>query len=604
MKKLFKWGYRYTPYIFVSLILVVVLQYLYSHIPIYVLYALKVLGYEGNNVNLPQPILNFLNSLARNTNEEKIKVVLCVAIMIIVLQAVRSLMRFADNYIRGKVSENISRDMRISLYDHIQDLSYQYHNNVDTGDLIQRCTSDIDTSSTFISNKIPEIVSIIATILIGAYQVGKINIQLMWISLVIVPICGISSVIYFRYVNKKFLEIEESEAKMTTIIQENIAQARVVKAFANEKYEFDKMDAQSIDYREKDRKFSRTMGLFWGSQDCAVMLQYVLTLWVGINLSKQGVVDGADIAACILLMGMLVFPIRGLGRIIADFGRSLVASERIDEILRTPSEYEINGNEKPNIQGAIEFKDVCFKFNDSDSQLLDHVSFNIKKGQTVAIIGKTGSGKSTICNLLTRMLEYDSGSILIDGVDIKNIDKKYLRKNVGMVLQEPFLFSKTIYENIAISSNKEPKLIFEAASKAAIHEDIEQFELGYKTLVGEKGSTLSGGQKQRLAIARMLVEDRPVIIFDDSLSAVDTQTDLMIRTALTNKEKRSTMIIVTHRTTTAKEADLIIVLDSGKVAQIGTHDELVNQEGIYSHLWKIQGNLEDEFNDIVKKEEK
>ncbi len=604
MKKLFKWGYRYTPYIFVSLILVVVLQYLYSHIPIYVLYALKVLGYEGNNVNLPQPILNFLNSLARNTNEEKIKVVLCVAIMIIVLQAVRSLMRFADNYIRGKVSENISRDMRISLYDHIQDLSYQYHNNVDTGDLIQRCTSDIDTSSTFISNKIPEIVSIIATILIGAYQVGKINIQLMWISLVIVPICGISSVIYFRYVNKKFLEIEESEAKMTTIIQENIAQARVVKAFANEKYEFDKMDAQSIDYREKDRKFSRTMGLFWGSQDCAVMLQYVLTLWVGINLSKQGLVDGADIAACILLMGMLVFPIRGLGRIIADFGRSLVASERIDEILRTPSEYEINGNEKPNIQGAIEFKDVCFKFNDSDSQLLDHVSFNIKKGQTVAIIGKTGSGKSTICNLLTRMLEYDSGSILIDGVDIKNIDKKYLRKNVGMVLQEPFLFSKTIYENIAISSNKEPKLIFEAASKAAIHEDIEQFELGYKTLVGEKGSTLSGGQKQRLAIARMLVEDRPVIIFDDSLSAVDTQTDLMIRTALTNKEKRSTMIIVTHRTTTAKEADLIIVLDSGKVAQIGTHDELVNQEGIYSHLWKIQGNLEDEFNDIVKKEEK
>jgi ATP-binding cassette subfamily B protein len=214
----------------------------------------------------------------------------------------------------------------------------------------------------------------------------------------------------------------------------------------------------------------------------------------------------------------------------------------------------------------------------------------------VAIMGKTGSGKSTIANLLTRLLDYQEGSILINGIELKEIKKRYIRKQIGLVLQDPFLFSKTIYENIAIANyNAKPEKVYQAAKIAAIDKDISAFEKGYNTLVGEKGTTLSGGQKQRVAIARMLIDEKPILIFDDSLSAVDTQTDLMIRSALQNRENKTTTIIITHRITTAKQADKIIVLENGKVSQIGTHESLVKEEGLYQKLWDIQGQLEDEF---------
>jgi len=301
---------------------------------------------------------------------------------------------------------------------------------------------------------------------------------------------------------------------------------------------------------------------------------------------------------------MLIWPMRGLGRTISSFGKASVAASRIGEVLDEKSEFEVNGNKTPEIKGNIEFKNVKFRFNDDNKDLLNGVSFKIKKGQTIAIVGKTGSGKSTICNLLTRMLEYDSGSIIIDGVELKEIEKKYLRRNVKFVLQDPFLYSKTVYENIAIAQKDASEAdVFKAAKMAAIHSEVLKFDKGYKTIVGEKGTTLSGGQKQRVAIARMLVSDSPVIIFDDSLSALDTKTDVMIRKALKEKDKDQTMIIITHRTTTSKEADLILVLDKGKIVQMGSHDELVKEKGLYSDLWGIQGELEAEFKEILKEVE-
>lgn len=322
---------------------------------------------------------------------------------------------------------------------------------------------------------------------------------------------------------------------------------------------------------------------------------------VGIFLARDGLLSSADIVAALLLMGMLIWPMRGLGRIIASFGKASVAANRIDEVLSIPEEFEINGTETPEITGDIEFKNVTFQFEDDSKPLLKDVSFDIKRGQTIAIVGKTGSGKSTICNLLTRMLEINEGDILINGVSISNIEKRHLRKNIKFILQDPFLFSKTVYENVAIVDPRIPtERIYDAARTAAIHNEIEKFERGYKTIVGEKGTTLSGGQKQRIAIARMLVRDSNVIIFDDSLSALDTKTDLMIRQALKKKDKEQTMIIITHRSTTAKEADQIIVLDQGRVAQIGKHEDLVLKEGLYKELWGIQGELEEEFNAILK----
>lgn len=599
IKKLWQWSKKYSFVIIGIILLSTLLQWLYAYLPLFIQYAIARLGGKmDSNTDLPQFLINFFNNIP-NT----LSCLLAVGLTMIFLQAIRSVLRFVDNYYQGALAQYIGYDMRLAIYDHVMDLSYSYHNHSDIGDLIQRSTTDVDQTSTFIASQVPGLIDIFVTVFIGAFRVYQISPTLMWVSLISVPITALSSVIYFRYCNKQFSIIEKAESKMTTIIQENVNSARVVRAFANEKYEFEKMDQANRDFTKKNGKFNNVMAFFWGSSDFLVFLQYSLTITVGIFLAKDGLLGSEDIIACLMLMGMLIWPMRGLGRIIASFGKATVACNRIDEVLSIPSEYTVNGTKQPVIEGNIEFQHVSFKFEDDQKHLLKDVSFKIQAGQTVAIVGKTGSGKSTICNLITRMLEIDSGDILIDGVSIKEIDKKYLRKNIKMVLQDPFLYTKTVYENISIVDASMPKeKVYEASEMAALHQEVLKFDKGYKTIVGEKGTTLSGGQKQRVAIARMLVSDSNVIIFDDSLSALDTKTDLMIRQALKKKKNKQTMIIITHRSTTAKEADLIIVLDQGKIAQIGKHEELVQQEGLYKELWGIQGELEEEFNAILNEE--
>ncbi|MDE6047467.1 MAG: ABC transporter ATP-binding protein/permease [Anaeroplasmataceae bacterium] len=597
IKKLWKWSKKYLWLVLLIVALSTILQWLYAYLPLFIQYAFERINQvTEQKTDLPRFLLNWYNNI-----EDMLSCLLIVGASMIVLQAFRSVLRFLDNYYQGALAHYIGYDMRIKIYDHVMNLSYTYHNHSDIGDLIQRSTSDVDQTSTFVSSMIPGLIDIFVTVIIGAYRVYQISPILMWVSMISMPITAASSIIYFRYCNKAFQRIEESESKMTTIIQENVNSARVVRAFANEEYEFEKMDEANKVYTKKNGKFNTVMAAFWGCSDFLVFLQYALTMSVGIFLAKDSLLNSADIVAALLLMGMLIWPMRGLGRIIASFGKASVAANRIDEVLSIPEEFETNGTETPEITGDIEFKNVCFKFEDDSKPLLKDVSFHIKPGQTIAIVGKTGSGKSTICNLLTRMLEINEGDILMDGVSIKNVEKKHLRKNIKFILQDPFLFSKTVYENVAIVDTRIPtERIYDAAQTAAIHSEIEKFEHGYKTIVGEKGTTLSGGQKQRIAIARMLVKDSNVIIFDDSLSALDTKTDLMIRKALKKKSEKQTMIIITHRSTTAKEADQIIVLDQGSVAQIGKHDELVAQEGLYKELWGIQGELEEEFNAILK----
>lgn len=596
IKRICSWSAKYIPLFIGIIVLSTLLQWLYSYLPLFVQYAFKVLGSDEGSVALPSFLIRWFES-----GSDVLTVILMVSLSMIILQAIRSVMRFIDNYWQGALAQYLGYDMRTKIYNHVCNLPYSYHNNADIGDLIQRSTSDVDQISTFVSAQVPNFINIFVTVGIGAYQVYQISPILMLISIIIVPFTAVSSIIYFRYCNRKFDEIEKAESKMTTIIQENVNGARVVRAFANEKYEFDKMDEASREYSKRNGRFNSVMAAFWGCSDFMVFLQYAVTLTCGILLAKNGQMDSSDIIAALLLMGMLIWPMRGLGRTIASFGKASVAANRIGEVLDKKSEFEINGQLTPEIKGNIEFENVSFKFDDDDKHLLNHISFSIKQGQTIALVGKTGSGKSTICNLLTRMLEYDEGSIKIDGVELKDIEKKHLRRNIKLVLQDPFLFSKTVYDNIAIARTDLSEAdVHRAAQMAAIHNEVMKFEKGYKTIVGEKGTTLSGGQKQRVAIARMLVSDSPVIIFDDSLSALDTKTDVMIRKALKNKDDRQTMIIITHRTTTAKEADVILVLDKGEIAQIGTHEELVRQNGLYSELWGIQGELEAEFKEVLK----
>ncbi len=599
IKKIFSWSKKYIPLFILIIVLCAVLQFLWSYIPLFVQYAIAILGGEEPKVHLPGFLINWYK-----TGNEVLSIILMVSLSMVLLQVFRCILRFITNYFQGALAQYVGYDLRCKMYTHISELSFSYHNKSDVGDLIQRTTSDIDQVSNFISQQIPNFLNIFVTVFVGALQVALISPKLMLVSIITVPITGIASVVYFRYCNKKFDEIEKVESKMTTIIQENVNSARVVRAFANEKYEFEHMDKANIEYTKKNISFNRSIALFWGSTDILVFVQYIVTLFVGIMLAKEESLASSDIIAAILLLDMLIWPMRGLGRTIAAFGKASVAAKRIDEILLLPSEFEVNGTKKPNIDGNIEFKNVSFKFDDDDKHLLDNISFKINKGETIAFVGKTGSGKSTICNLLVRFLESSQGEILLGGTDIKEIDKKYLRENVKYVLQNPFLYSKTIYENIAISNKTiSDKKVYKAAEIASIHSDILKFKEGYSTLVGEKGTTLSGGQKQRLAIARMLVSDSPVIIFDDSLSALDTKTDKLIRTALKSKDNNQTMIIVTHRITTAKDCDRIFVLDKGKVAQMGTHDELLKVDGLYKELYGIGLKLEEEFNKVVRGEE-
>ena len=598
MKSLFKWSKPHILIIIIIMILTVVVPVTYSYVPQFIKYVFDfVLLPDPNAENtLPTFLKDFFGSF------EKLQSVLVVGITLVIFQLVRGGLMFLNGTLKGIFSERIAYDMRTKLYNHIQNLSYSYHNTVDTGDLIQRCTSDIDTIKSFISAQLPELLYIFASFISGALQMANININIMIITLCVIPVTITSGFIYFKYVSKKFDEIEEHESNMTVTLQENVNGVRVVKAFAKEKYEIEKFSKKSKIYKDESYKLNRSMALYWGFSDGITMLQYAATIGYCIYLAKTGLSTG-DIIACTTYIAMLVYPVRSLGRIIGDFGKSTVAAKRIDEILLRKDEYVNDGKLTPEINGLIEFENVSFKFYDTDKHLLNDVSFTINPGETVAIVGKTGSGKSTIVNMLVRMLEYDQGSIRLNGVELKDIKKKHVRENVGIILQDPFLYAKSIYENIGIASPiKEQSDIYEAAKTAAIHTDILNFEKGYNTLVGEKGVTLSGGQKQRIAIARMLVLNKPVIIFDDSLSALDTKTDLQIRNALKQRNKDMTSIIITHRITTAKEADKIIVLEDGKVSAIGTHKELSKTEGLYKSLWDIQGALENEFLKMVDKE--
>jgi len=590
---LMKWAKPYVPLMIVIIIFTVINPFLYSYVPQFIKYVVDVIfehSIEGSTT-LPSFLIDYYNSIS-----DQLTAVTIVGISLVLFQMTRGIIMFLDGYNKGKFAENIAYDMRNKLYTHIQNLSYQYHNNVDTGDLIQRCTSDIDTVKAFLSAQLPQLLFIITSVSAGAYQMAQININIMLITSLVIPLSLTMSIVYFRYVRKKFEEIEKVEADMTTVLQENVNGVRVVKAFNNEIYEVGKFEKRNAAFRDKNRKLNHAMAYYWGVSDFLTMLQYLATVAYSIFLAEKGLIGTGDIIACLMYIGMLVWPIRGLGRIIGDLGKATVAAARINEILEIPDEYGDDGNIKPPIKGNVEFKDVTFKFDDSNKHFLNGISFTVNAGETVAIIGKTGSGKSTIAGILVRLLEYDSGSVKIDGVELKEIKKTWIRQNIGIILQDPFLYATSVYDNIKIGMREvNQEEVYRAAKTAAIHKDIVNFEEGYKTMVGEKGVTLSGGQKQRIAIARMLLLKKPIMIFDDSLSAVDTDTDLEIRNALRNNNQDLTSIIITHRITTAKEADKIIVIEDGKVVAVGNHQQLAAQEGLYKNLWEIQGALENEF---------
>jgi ATP-binding cassette, subfamily B, bacterial len=605
--QLMKLGKGLYTYMLIAIVLLVFSRVTYSMIPLFTQYVFKTLLEQPgisdpnlifNDVNLPSVLTRYF-ALSESVMEEIIKV----AVILMVLQIVRFLFRYIELYIRGFVQNQMGQNLRVKMYRHIQGLPYTFHNNSDSGDLIQRSTSDIETSVRFVSGTFMEFIFLFSTLIFGAYQIYAINALMVFILLGIMPFVAISSIWYFKKNDKMYQEVEEAESSMMTVIQENLSSARIVRAFGNEAYEIKKMREKNDTHREKRLKTGKIVSRYWGIMDFIAIIQYVFVSVLGIFFLERNVLDPAQITAVLGLVGMLIWPIRGLGHMINDYAKALASSKRIFEILHKPLEFETDGKLKPEIKGSITFDHVSFKFDDTESHVLKDISFDIKAGETVAFIGRTGSGKSTIMNLLMRMYDYDKGEIRIDGVVLKDIDKKHMRSHLGVVLQEPFLFSKTVFENITIANRKATKeRVFYAAQTASLERDIKTFKKGYETIVGEKGTTLSGGQKQRVAIARILVSEKPILIFDDALSAVDSQTDLLIREALKNQTNKQTTLIITHRMATAREASKIIVLDKGLIEAIGTHDELILKPGLYQDLWNIQGRLEKEFLDALESE--
>ena len=600
LKQLIKLGKGLYHYILIAIVLLIFSRITYSMIPLFTQYVLKrLLEQPGigttleayNQVNLPAFFIRFFESAPSFLDE-----IVYVAGVLISLQIIRFLFRFIELSIRGYVRHSMGQNLRLTMYEHIQKLPYKFHNNTDSGDLIQRSTSDIETSVNFLSRTLMDIIFLASTLVFGAYQLYFLNPLLTFILLSIIPFVGVASVIYFRKNDKMYHDVEEAESKMMTVIQENLSSARIVRAFGNEAYEIEKLREKNDHHRHMRLRTGKIVSKFWGTMDFIGISQYVLVIVLGIYFMNQNQMDAAQIAAALGLVGMLIWPIRGLGHILNDYAKALAASKRIYDILNLETEYVENGTLTPEIKGHIVFENVSFKFDDTENKLFKNLSFEILPGETVAFIGRTGSGKSTLMNMLMRMYEYHDGHIYIDGVELREIEKNYLRSHLGVVLQEPFLFSKTVYDNIAIANRKADRSkIMMAAQAASLEKDIKTFQQGYDTVVGEKGTTLSGGQKQRVAIARVLVSEKPILIFDDALSAVDTQTDLMIREALSNMNDKTTTLIITHRMTTAKEADKIIVIEDGVVQAVGNHQTLSKQKGLYQDLWNIQGKLEEEF---------
>ena len=517
-----------------------------------------------------------------------------VGLLIILVNLVNGAASYLKGRLQATAGENVAKYLRDTLYGHIQNLPFSYHAGAETGDLVQRCTSDIDTVRRFLAMQLMQVVNALTMIAVSmTVMLGK-NVRLTLISMIMIPGLFLFAFLFFRWVIKAFTASDQAEGRMSTVLQENLTGVRVVRAFGRQQFEIEKFGVKVKDLADKNMTVCRLLAVYWATGDALSMLQMMITLIAGVYAVISGEITLGVMVIFTTYTGKLLFPIRQLGRILSDAGKSRVALGRIGEVLAEPAEPAETDVSRPPLTGDIVFDHVTFGY-EPDHPVLKDCSFTIPAGTTAALLGATGSGKSTIAALLQRLYEPQSGQILIGGVPISRVERPYLRSRIGLVLQEPFLYSRTIRENVKIARPEAPDAeVAQAVNDACAAQFIEASEKGWDTLVGERGVTLSGGQKQRLAIARTILKDNDILIFDDSLSAVDTETDAHIRAALRERRKDVTSLIISHRITTLMEADRILVLEDGRIAQEGTHEELIHRPGLYAGIFRIQSAADEE----------
>ena len=498
-----------------------------------------------------------------------------------------ALLRYGAHIFNAKAGETLVKTARDKLFHHIECLPWKWHAENPTGDIIQRCTSDVERIKTFFQEQFVSVFQIVVRIIVALALMTAMNARLSIVAWVIAPIIVLYSVLFHNKIRARFTECDEDEGVLSTIAQENLTGVRVVRAFGREKFERDRFNAQNEKYTACWIGLCRTLSDFWAVGDFTSCLQILLVVVLGTVSCVNGNLTAGEFVSFSLYNTMLIGPVRRLGRIISEMSKAGVSIDRLGEVLEAETEQDAPNAAEAPMDKDIAFENVSFHYGEDGPDVLENVSFTVPAGKSFGILGGTGSGKSSLLLLLCRLYAPTEGKITVGGVDIADMPARYVRENVGVVLQEPFLFSRSVQENIGICGASDAE-IRAAAVTACVDGDITRFSQGYDTMVGERGVSLSGGQKQRVAIARMLTKKTPVIVFDDSLSAVDTETDEKIRTALDRDLGGATTVIISHRITTLLDCDNVLVLEKGRVSQLGSPRELLAQPGIFRKIYDMQ----------------
>lgn len=563
----------------------------------------KIIGYTvdyiiGDEEKIPQFLLEFVEKIGGRGYA--LSHLWIFSLIVIGIAFIGALCRYFFRLFNAMGAESLVKRMRDQLYLHITHLPYAWQDVNKTGDIIQRCTSDVDMIKNFISEQMTNLFRMIVMITLALFFMARVHGTLTIAAAVFIPIVIGYSFFFHKKIGESFEKVDTEEGKLSAIAQENLTGVRVVRAFGREKYERDRFESKNESYTNFWVYLMRLLTTFWVTNDVISGAQMITVLSLGAYFAVQGDLSAGDYVAFLSYNGLLVFPVRQLGRVVSEMSKAGISIDRIRYIMNSKVEEDKeNAVDFPG-SGDIEFKNVSFCYemegqNPGETilseQVLDDVSLTIKKGQTVGILGGTGSGKSTLVHLLDALYELpkNQGSITVNGVDIRDMKKSELRAHIGMVLQEPYLFSRSIEENIKIAKDSAThEDVEKAVATASLSGSIHKFKDGYETYVGERGVTLSGGQKQRTAIAQMLIRTPDIMIFDDSLSAVDSQTDAKIRHGLKEAGKDATVILISHRITTLMQADQIFVLENGKIVERGTHEQLVALDGNYKKIFDLQ----------------